>query len=919
MLLFIPFSLSAQEEYKPGIVWIKTDNAEIIPVKGSDSRDADFAKILYDFNIMDITQPYWFAKTAELRKIYELKTHFSEDSLLLVLDRLNAQKKLFVAIEKRPVPRPVSEPVDYMWWLTNNDPDNDYLWYLQTIQAPLAWEITKGDTNVKVALTEGGLDPLHPDLVGKISPPYDFYYGTPLSFYESSNKNHGTSVATLIAAETTDAGHTPNGQMASIGYNTRIMYSRYLGPVICAHASTVLGADIISLSWDFGCEPYMDYLAVEQEILNNGTTIIRAAGNGPGYCNGQRLYPFSGYEDPRTIVVSSTGKDDRHVNSEECSGYATNSHYPEVDLCAPGYRIMAGTSSTENESTAAWPYYGCWGGTSQSTPIVTGTAALMYSVNPCLSSNWTQDILKNTTDPIADAANFPGMVGTGRLNAYKAVRAAQGAYKNTLDLYIKDRLEDFGYPNCYVWDWNIDKSPDIWVRNQKDGFTSQEHQEPEFSSSQPVYVYVRVWNKSCEPSSGQGNISLYWTKASTVSSWPQNWNGTQPEIGNKIATLSIPYLAPGESTVLEFEWNILNPYIHRNWGACLLARIEDISQDPITVYPNHLEDDIYWNNNIAMRNVTIVDVNRERPEIDGQLYPHGRFMFIGNATDEEATFDITFDVPAEKQESSIVKEAEVHIITDEEGWDILSQAVKQHPDIKVLKDREFLILSPRVTLQNIAFKAQTRIPIYAGFSFLTKENTAEREYEYRVVQNFSKLDRQLAGAEHFVIRKSARNPFYADAGKNMAIRKNETAAIEAKDIAEPADYNWYDSEGNLMLSSKSMEISPEITSKYKLEVVAGADGFKDYDDITVSVKQFWISTITPNPASAGIVVEYEIAGAKSACIMIMNAFGTISNNYILAENSNAVSINISGYKPGAYSVILIADGVATDAQTLIIQ
>ena len=86
----------------------------------------------------------------------------------------------------------------------------------------------------------------------------------------------------------------------------------------------------------------------------------------------------------------------------------THSHYPDVDLCAPGYETMSTQPTYCGENS--WPYYSPANGTSFSAPIVAGVAALMYSVNPCLTPSWSQDILKNTTDPILDAELFPNEV-----------------------------------------------------------------------------------------------------------------------------------------------------------------------------------------------------------------------------------------------------------------------------------------------------------------------------------------------------------------------------------------------------------------------------------------------------------------------------------------------------------------------------
>jgi subtilisin family serine protease len=264
-----------------------------------------------------------------------------------------------------------------------------------------------------------------------------------------------------------------------------------------------------------------------------GTTIIMPAGNGSGThntcvsvdpVNHIPFFPLSPYYDERVIMVTSSGQDDKHTFlSTQSNGTVTNathSHYADVDLCAPGYNVFVA-----NETNCAgpnWNYAGGAHGTSFAAPIVAGVASLMYSVNDCMVPSICQDILKNTTDPILDAQNFPGGVGTGRVNAYQAVKAAQNTYSADLDLYIKDRWNDFGKePFPYDGNQVRDESPDIWVRNQQDGLAIQEHEDPEFQGGQPVYIYVRVRNKSCVTSTGQEQVELYWTKASSATSWPQ--------------------------------------------------------------------------------------------------------------------------------------------------------------------------------------------------------------------------------------------------------------------------------------------------------------------------------------------------------------------------------------------------------------
>jgi len=102
-------------------------------------------------------------------------------------------------------------------------------------------------------------------------------------------------------------------------------------------------------------------------------------------------------------------------------------------------------------------------------------------------------------------------------------------------------------------------------------------------------------------------------------------------------------------------------------------------------------------------------------------------------------------------------------------------------------------------------------------------------------------------------------------------------------------------------------------------LLQSTDGFKDYDEVVIEVQQFWLKDITPNPTASTTNISYQIEGASSAYLMVLNGFGTVNNNYIITPNSNQVILDVSGYTPGVYNVILIVDGQAVDAKSLVVQ
>ena len=306
-------------------------------------------------------------------------------------------------------------------------------------------------------------------------------------------------------------------------------------------------------------------------------------------------------------------------------------------------------------------------------------------------------------------------------------------------------------------------------------------------------------------------------------------------------------------------------------------------------------------------------------EIDGIKLPPGGDMIVGNTDSDPGTFDLTFSIDDSHTGKPLTDEAEVYLYIKDEGWDI-SKVIDPNNVVgmKELKPRYYLIQNDQAAIKNIPFPANKSVTMFIGYSFLTKEVEENPYFKYNVRQSRS-TDGFPIGAVHYEIYRDPRYLFNANADDKEA-DKDEQVTVEAEDILEDAIYNWYDMDGNLIFTGKDLTVTADITKKYKLEVIAEMDGYKDYKEVEVKVKMGEITGISPNPAANNqTMVSYHTQGGSSAYVAVYNVATGGSDQYILNLGEGSITLDLSSYQPGNYEVLLITDGVVRSTQSLLVQ
>lgn len=411
ILIFVNFSLLAQNF----ILKVKLHPNENLKGNSINSEEK-MNNINQKYKTIGLEACYPNAKTPELLLYYNFKGYGKKYEAIQELNNLGIFETIEVDEEKVYITASCNNPLPPVndTWIAQHWANN---YALELIEANCAWDISKGSPNISIGIADTDFEITHEDLENQIAS-----IGGPIS----ANLPHGTWVAGVASAETNN-----NKGVAGIGYNSKIAaYRIYHASDGSAFSGDIRDAiwslyqanrPIINVSWS---GTGLDVLAA-QEITQNGTVLVLSAGNTPNSTNHSNIADI-----PGVINVSSVDMNNEH-------GSTGHAHNQWVDICAPGVNVT--TTFTNNT------YGGVWG-TSFAAPLVSGTIALMLEVNPCLTPSEIELLIKQSTDPVADAASFPGLLGAGRLNAYKAVKAAgTRTYTNTILSGTQTLSAGFGF------------------------------------------------------------------------------------------------------------------------------------------------------------------------------------------------------------------------------------------------------------------------------------------------------------------------------------------------------------------------------------------------------------------------------------------------------------------------------------------
>jgi thermitase len=293
---------------------------------------------------------------------------------------------------------------------TPNDPNFPSQWGLSRINAPAAWNVTHGSSNVKLAILDCGIytesstyvapdgKTGHPDLRGKVVAEQDF---TGSASGPDDLCDHGTHVAGIAAA------NTANGiGGAGIGYNTALLNGKVLDDSGSGSDQDIAegidwavskGAKVISMSLGGGgtCDDSPVVKTAIAKAWTAGIVVVAAAGNN---ADGASLFPANC---PNVVSVAATDQSDARASF---SNYGIN-----VDVAAPGLNILSSDYLGTYETLS---------GTSMATPFVSGLMALVWTTSYGTSA---QAVIDRVLSTAATRSSSDSLGSIKRIDAAAAV------------------------------------------------------------------------------------------------------------------------------------------------------------------------------------------------------------------------------------------------------------------------------------------------------------------------------------------------------------------------------------------------------------------------------------------------------------------------------------------------------------------
>ncbi len=320
--------------------------------------------------------------------------------------------------------------------LVPNDPYVGRQYALSLVQAFGAWEYETGfSSRTTVAFIDTGIDGTNPELSGKLAGTSQYIDPDTISMVPDAPVaacNHATRAAGVAAASADNSAG-----IAGMSWGARLISMRIFKESDCnSDCSDKAGPDSCSTS-EAAIAKAIDYLTGLHNGAALGKIVINMSIGSVGTCSDTLPYALqtaAGAASSAGLLMFAAAGNEGYgaIDSPaNCSGvYAvgatddqdrlasfsnTDPEMASKGLTAPGVAVYT-TDLNSGYASAS--------GTSFSSPMAAGLAALIWAAKPGYSNLQVFDVMKNSADdlgPVGPDSDY----GFGRINAMKALRLAE--------------------------------------------------------------------------------------------------------------------------------------------------------------------------------------------------------------------------------------------------------------------------------------------------------------------------------------------------------------------------------------------------------------------------------------------------------------------------------------------------------------
>ena len=493
---------------------------------------------------------------------------------------------------------------------------------------------------------------------------------------------------------------------------------------------------------------------------------------------------------------------------------------------------------------------------------------------------------------------------------------------DTASLYVRDNLQDVGY-NIHTSSGTFWNSPDIWVRNDDDGFYFKENDHLLVGSDEKLYIYVRVNNRGyrnyVDPSK---YLHLYW-KENSLNMSKDAIFGTGSPYGGKITTLSLDTaIAVDTSCIYRYVWQLPSTLVSRaaSNGSILdievLALVNDYST---SVVPDDACGMIALreHSNVAMRKENTI-LPSLGVYVDGggmMVYQAKRVVTIPiyvNAVDNNAISKITLISDLSSSGSS---------------FSFCDYYLELSPGIYNLSSN---LSRTNITTTNSAPRKYKLNAAGSSFEFKVPQNGVDSlifycEYNNRAPASdinhilhlkMTNSSDSIIDVETYTIKIDATGG--TGPGIIMLNGNDGSCQLVATDISEPSRIEWFNPQDELIGESDTLCLNASRQQgEYTLRVASEKTGAVAYATAIIHDESA-IESISPNPFNGQFTVRLSHPAVANTIIRLspLSGNGRVAE-YPVIVGEREVAVSAENGQSGIYIINLIENGRLTGSSRII--